>query len=82
MRAVAVALVVVASAFDPVARAMALPPDDLAAYCRATYPQIPFQIRCMSLERTAQDRVTAVRSAVDPAVWNGCQSGSASWAAM
>jgi hypothetical protein len=82
MRAVAVALVVVASAFDPVARAMALPPDDLAAYCRATYPQIPFQIRCMSLERTSQDRVTAARSAVDPAVWNRCQSGSPSWTAM
>jgi hypothetical protein len=82
MRTVAVVLVVVASVFDPMAPARALPPDDLAAYCRATYPQLPFQIRCMSLERTSQDRVTAVRSAVDPAVWNRCQSGSPSWTAM
>src|SRR5262245_3745941 len=82
MRTVAVVLVVVASAFDPVASALALPPEDLAAYCRATYPQLPFQLRCMSLERTSQDRVTAARSAVDPAVFNRCQSGSPSWTAM
>jgi hypothetical protein len=82
MRTVAVVLVVVASAFDPVAPALALPPEDLAAYCRATYPQMPFQIRCMSLERTSQDRVTAARAAIDPAVWNRCQTGSPSWTAM
>src|SRR5262245_31556314 len=82
MRTVGVALVVLASAFDPVALALALPPEDLAAYCRATYPQIPFQIRCMSLERTAQDRVAAARSAIDPATWNRCQSGSPAWTAM
>jgi len=82
MRTVAVVLVVVALAFGPVAPAMALPPEDLAAYCRATYPQVPFQIRCMSLERTSQDRVAAARSAIDPTTWNRCQSGSASWTAM
>src|SRR5262245_33927228 len=82
MRTVAVALVVVASAFDPVALALALPPEDLSAYCRATYPQVPFQIRCMSLERASQDRVGAARSAIDPATWNRCQSGSPSWTAM
>jgi len=82
MRTVAVVLVVVASAFDPVALALALPPEDLSAYGRATYPQVPFQIRCMSLERASQDRVAGARSAIDPTIWNRCQSGSTSWTAM
>jgi hypothetical protein len=82
MRTVAVVLVGVASVFGPVTPAQALPPDDLAAYCRATYPQVPFQIRCMSLERASQDRVAAARSAIDPTTWNRCQGGSASWSAM
>ena len=82
MRTVAVVLVGVASAFGPVTLAQALPPDDLAAYCRATYPQVPFQIRCMSLERASQDRVAAARSAIDPATWSRCQGSSASWSVM
>jgi len=82
MRTVKVVLVVVASALVPVAPTMALPPDDLAAYCRATYPQVPFQIRCMSVERASQDRVAASRSAIDPTAWNRCQGGSASWTAL
>jgi hypothetical protein len=82
MKTVAVALVVVASALGWAAPTVALPPEDLAAYCRATYPQVPFQIRCMSLERASQERVGAARSAVDPAAWNRCHTGSASWSAM
>ena len=82
MKTVAVVLVVVASALGWSAPTVALPPEDLASYCRATYPQVPFQIRCMSLERASQDRAAAARSAIDPTAWNRCQSGSASWSAM
>jgi hypothetical protein len=82
MKTVAVVLVVVASALGWSAPIVAQPPEDLASYCRATYPQVPFQIRCMSLERASQDRVAAARSAIDPTTWSGCQSGSASWSAM
>jgi hypothetical protein len=82
MRAVAVALVVVASALGLSAPTIALPPEDLAAYCRAVYPQVPFQIRCMSLERASQERIAAARSAVDQTAWDRCHSGSASWSAM
>ena len=82
MKTVAVVLVVMASALGWSAPTVALPPEDVASYCRATYPQVPFQIRCMSLERASQDRAAAARSAIDPATWNRCQSGSASWSAM
>jgi hypothetical protein len=82
MKTVAVALVVVASAVALAAPTIALPPEDLAAYCRAVYPQIPFQVRCMSLERASQDRIAAARSAVDKTTWDRCQNGSASWSAM
>ena len=61
---------------------IALPPEDLAAYCRAVYPQIPFQVRCMSLERASQDRLAAARSAVRKPPWDRCHNGSASWSAM
>jgi hypothetical protein len=82
MKTVAVALVVVASALASAAPTIALPPEDLAAYCRAVYPQIPFQVRCLSLERASQDRIAAARSAVDKATWDRCHDGSASWSAM
>jgi len=82
MKTVAVVLVVVASALGWSAPTVALPPEDVASYCRATYPQVPFQIRCMSLERASPDRAAAARSAIDPATWNDCQIASASWSAM
>lgn len=82
MKTVAVALVVVASALALAAPTIALPPEDLAAYCRAVYPQIPFQVRCMSLERASQDRLAAARSAVEKTTWDRCHNGSASWSAM
>src|SRR4030095_5887676 len=82
MKTVAVALVVVASALGLAAPTIALPPEDLAAYCRAVYPQVPFQIRCMSLERASQERIAAARSAVDQTTWDRCHNGSASWSAM
>ena len=82
MKTVAVALVVVASALALAAPTIALPPEDLAAYCRAVYPQIPFQVRCMSLERASQDRIAAARSAVEKTTWDRCHNGSASWSAM
>lgn len=82
MKTVAVVLVVMAWALGWSASTVALPPEDLASYCRATYPQVPFQIRCMSLERASQDRVAAARTAIDPTAWNRCQSGSTSWSAM
>jgi hypothetical protein len=82
MKSVAVVLVVVASALGSAAPTTALPPEDLAAYCRAVYPQVPFQIRCMSLERASQERVAAARPAVEPTAWDRCHNASASWSAI
>ena len=82
MRTVTGALVVIASALGAAVPTAAVPPEDLASYCRATYPQVPFQIRCMSLERASQERLNAARQAVDQATWDRCRNTSASWSTM
>ena len=82
MRTVTVALVVAASALGSAAPTLALPPEDLATYCRATYPQVPFQIRCMSLERASQQRLAAARAKIDQTTWDRCHGASASWSSM
>ena len=82
MRTVTGALIVVASALGAAVPTVAVPPEDLASYCRATYPQVPFQIRCMSLERASQERLNAARQAVDPTTWDRCHNSSASWSSM
>ncbi len=64
------------------ALAAAAPPQDVAAYCRATYPQVQFQVRCLNVEHAAAERVSRADPAADRDAFNRCLSGSASWAAM
>lgn len=74
-----VATVVVLALLAPAAAA---PPTDVGAYCRATYPHLPFQIRCLNLENAAAARVARAGAATDRAVFEECLDASPSWAAM
>jgi len=60
----------------------AAPPDDLAAYCRATHGAVQFQVRCLYTEKAAQGRLVSTRASVAPDAWSRCEGSSASWAAM
>jgi hypothetical protein len=60
----------------------AAPPEDIAAYCRAIHPQVPFQVRCLNLENAAAARLGRVGPGVDPEGWNRCRSSASSWSAM
>jgi hypothetical protein len=60
----------------------ATPPEDVAAYCRAAYPQVQFQVRCLNVENGAADRVSRVAAGADRDAFNGCLAISPSWAAM
>jgi hypothetical protein len=60
----------------------ATPPEDVAAYCRAVYPQVQFQVRCLNVENGAADRVSRVAAGADRDIFNGCLAISPSWAAM
>ncbi|HEX2437759.1 MAG TPA: hypothetical protein VHT71_05570 [Methylomirabilota bacterium] len=60
----------------------ATPPEDVAAYCRAVYPQVQFQVRCLNVENGAADRVSRVAASADRDTFNGCLAISPSWAAM
>jgi hypothetical protein len=64
------------------ASSAAAPPDDIAAYCRASYPQEPLQVRCLALEDAAADAVRLAAAATDRATFNRCLSTSRSWTAM
>jgi len=60
----------------------ATPPEDVAAYCRAVYAQVQFQVRCLNVENGAADRVSRVAASADRDTFNGCLAISPSWAAM
>jgi len=60
----------------------AAPPDDVAAYCRSAYPQVQFQVRCISLEKAAAARVARAGAGGDPDAFNRCRGSSASWSEM
>jgi len=60
----------------------AAPPQDVAAYCRAVYPQVQFQVRCLNVENAAADRVSRAAAGTDRDSFNRCLAGSPSWAAM
>ncbi len=59
----------------------ATPPEDVAAYCRAVYPQVQFQVRCLNVENAAADRVSRVAAGADRDSFNRCLAISPSWAA-
>lgn len=80
---IAVAAVVVAAALLTLrAPAAAAPPGDVAAYCRAANPQMQFQVRCLYLEKAAQERIARATPAVDRDALARCQGSSGSWTEM
>jgi hypothetical protein len=81
MRAVVVSLFAIALILGP-SPAAASPPDDIAAYCRAAHPQVPFQVRCLNVENAAAARVGRVGPGPDPDGWNRCRATTPSWSAM
>jgi hypothetical protein len=66
----------------PLAPAAAAPPTDVAAYCRAAYPQLPVQARCVNVENAAAARVARTAAAIDRTVFDECLGVSPSWTAM
>jgi hypothetical protein len=82
MRTVVALFVATVSLLAPVAPTAATPPEDVAAFCRATYPQLPFQIRCLNVENAAAERVSRAAAGADRETFNGCLGVSPSWAAM
>jgi hypothetical protein len=81
MRAVVASLFAVALLLSPLP-ATPSPPDDIAAYCRAAHPQVPFQVRCLNIENAAAARVGRVGPGADPDGWNRCRATTPSWSAM
>jgi hypothetical protein len=81
MRAVVAWVVATVGLLAPLTPVVAAPPEDVAAYCRATYPQIQFQVRCLNLENAAAERVSRAASSADGDAFNRCLSASPSWAA-
>jgi hypothetical protein len=82
MRAAVASLAAAAALLGGPSPAPAAPPDDVAAYCRAVYPQVQFQVRCLSLENAAAQRVARAQPGGDPDAWARCRGSSPSWSAM
>jgi hypothetical protein len=82
MRTVVAWLLATVSVLGSVAPIAAAPPDDVAAYCRATYPQVQFQVRCLNVENAAIDRVRRAAPAADRETFNRCLTSGSSWAAV
>jgi hypothetical protein len=59
----------------------AAPPEDVAAYCRVTYPQLQLQLRCLNVEHAAASRVSQAAAAVDREMFGRCLTASPSWSA-
>jgi hypothetical protein len=74
--------VATASLLALLAPALAAPPADIAVYCRATYPQVPFQVRCLNVENAAAARVARTAETADRIVFDSCLDASSSWAVM
>jgi hypothetical protein len=81
MRTAVAGLVGVAAVASLVALAAAAPPEDVAAYCRATYPQLQLQLRCLNVEHAAASRVAQAAVAVNREAVNRCLTASPSWSA-
>ena len=82
MRTVVAGLVAVAAGLVLPAPVAAVPPEDLAAYCRAAYPQTEFQLRCLNVETAAAERVARAAARADRDAFSRCLGASPSWAAM
>lgn len=62
--------------------ASAAPPEDIAVFCRASYPQVMLQVRCFNVEQAAAQRLASTASSADGALFSRCLGGSQSWTAM
>jgi hypothetical protein len=82
MRAVVAWLVAAVSGLALLTPVAAAPPEDVAAYCRAVYPQVQFQVRCLNIEHAAAERVSQSAAGADREAFNRCMTASPSWAAM
>jgi hypothetical protein len=82
MRTVVACLIAAAAGLMLSSGVGATPPEDVAAYCRAVYPQVQFQVRCLNVENAAADRVSRVAAGADRDSFNRCLAISPSWAAM
>jgi hypothetical protein len=82
MRTVGGWLVAAVSGLALLTPVAAAPPEDVAAYCRAAYPQVQFQVRCLNVENAAADRVSRSAASADRDGFNRCLAASPSWAAM
>jgi hypothetical protein len=82
MRRLIVSLVAIGAGLVALGSAGAAPPDDLAAYCRATYGAVQHQVRCLYTERAARERLGRRQVAVDPETWSQCQGRAGSWTAV
>jgi hypothetical protein len=82
MRTAVAGLVVAAAAVFLVGPAGAAPPEDVAAYCRAAFPQVQLQVRCSTVEQAAAERVSRIASVADAETFNRCLTITPSWMAM
>lgn len=82
MRAVLASLVATGSLLALLAPTAAAPPGDVAAYCRATYPQVQFQVRCLDVEHAAAARVSRASVGANPDIFNRCLGSTTSWVTM
>jgi hypothetical protein len=82
MRTVGAWLVAAVSGLALLTPVAAAPPEDVAAYCRAVYPQVQFQVRCLNVEHAAAERVSRSAAGADRDAFNRCLTASPSWAAM
>jgi hypothetical protein len=82
MRRLILSLIAIGPGLVLLGSAGAMPPDDLATYCRATYGAVQHQVRCLYTERAARERLGRRQAAVDPEAWSQCQGSAGSWTAM
>lgn len=82
MRSLVGALVAAGALLSVPGPTAAAPSADYAALCRASYPQLPSQLRCIAGERASQERLTRAQPSVDAQVWARCQAASNTWQEM
>ncbi len=82
MRTVVAFLVAAVSGLALTERGATAPPEDIAAQCRASFPQVSLQVRCSYLEYAAAQRVGSAATGADGDLFNRCLVVSQSWTAM
>jgi hypothetical protein len=80
MSAVVVALLAATLLLAAPSRVQSAPPDDVAAFCRASHPDPQLQLQCLAQEAAAADRIA--RALVAQERLNQCRAASPSWSAF